>query len=136
MPVDSPPAPPPLPPPPDKLASFREFFNRPVAVQLVRQYVVIVPREDPETGVIAMVIPGDDDGEQLVGIPDMTNPPTPTLVLLGVLRASKCNTMLILEQSIVRPRGLTDLLLRPEQIEFVTFVKSVPGARDPRVERD
>jgi hypothetical protein len=120
----------------DKLAPFRALFGMPVAVQFAQQvpYVQIAPLTDKHGNVQTVRVPGSD---RVIGLPGVVEPIQPTAVAIGVMRASECDTWLIIEERLGIPRtaeslggqALMDVHVRPEMVTHVSFVRAVELTR-------
>lgn len=122
------------PPGGDRLAPFRAFFGLPVAVQFAVQtpYLQIQPMFDKDNNPQTRAITGADGKERLIGFPAVAQG-EPTLVAIGVLHPAPCGTWLVVEELLGIPRtaespggsARMDVLVRPEMVTHVSFVKEV-----------
>jgi len=111
----------------EAVQSFAHWFHSPVAIQLVRPLVAIEPMKQP----------GTKKYQSIGGYYAPTfNPerPRPLIVLLGVLRPAPGGKKLIVKMSL-EPGVITEVLLGPEQIDYVQAIAEVPASAPeaPRV---
>ena len=110
-----------------EVQSFSGWFNKAVAVQLIRPMAAIDALRDPATQGYKKINEG--------GVPTVNQERArPLMVLLGTLKPSHCGTKLVVTMSI-EPGVVSEVLIRPELIDYVTFIAIVPASvpEPPRV---